>query len=175
MNKLTTIQPQESFPTVDLSDQNADTLELLLQREESFENIVTEAKQANMLMRRGHDILLIACKQHLLRHELEMVSNGVETYISISSLVAPTVRPYRNSVSLSPHLEMALLAVDENFTQVTDNLPELYRNHRPNTSRVVEARARRTHGNNVDYAVTGAALAYRLDMRAAAAAEGEEW
>lgn len=59
---------------------------------------------------------------------------------------------------------MAYIAINLNFDEETSNLANLFRNHLPNTSRVVEAAADRRHGGAIDYAVVGAALAYRLDM-----------
>lgn len=164
MDKLAILLPQENFPREDLTDENADLLSILLQNYDAFTRAHTAAEELSILYRVGHGVLAAAARPHIIQHESNALSHGIGVYEAVSALVSPAERAYRNTMLARPHVEMAYLAINENFDRETGNLVALFKYHRPNTSRVVEETADRFHGGAVDYAVVGAALAYRLDM-----------
>lgn len=164
MTELAYLHPQENFPREDLTEENAALLELLFQNEHAFNTSHAAAERYSILYRVGHGVLVAASRPHVIQHESDAISHGIGTYESISKIVSPRERFYQNTMFAGPHIEMAYLAVNNNFYDETVNLATLFRNHLPNTSRVVEATAGRFHGGAIDYAVVGAALAYELDM-----------
>lgn len=168
MTELVILQPQENFPREDLTDENAGLLELLFQNQTAFEKSHTAAERYSALYRVGHGVLVAASRPHVIQHESDAISNGIGTYEAISTIISPVERDYHNTMLARPHIEMAYIAINLNFDEETGNLANLFRKHLPNTSRVVEAAADRRHGGAIDYAVVGAALAYRLDIGSAA-------
>lgn len=166
MTELVTLQPQENFPREDLTDENADLLELLFLNRTAFNESHIAAERYSPLYKIGHGILVAASRPYVIQHESEAISHGIGAYESIAKIVSPIERGYQNTMLARSHIEMAYLAVNGNFEQETGNLANLFRNHLPNTSRVIEATADRFHSGAIDYAVVGAALAYELDMGA---------
>lgn len=166
MSELVFLEPQDNFPKVDLTLANTDLLELMFQNVSIFDQMHRAAEQASSLYKVGHKALVAASRPHVIQHEADALSHGAGTYEAIAKLVAPIERAYHNTMLARTHIEMAYLAINLNFDEQTNTLPALFRNHLPNTSRVVEAAADRVHGGAIDFAIIGAALAYRLDMGA---------
>ncbi|MEO7904263.1 MAG: hypothetical protein ABIR91_00550 [Candidatus Saccharimonadales bacterium] len=156
---------QQDFPRTDISKNDAAMLGLMFQNEQIFQDTYSVIERESLLLRLGHKSILAGSQRHLLKHESGLLSLGFKTYFAITGLVTNEIPVHHNAAGgMKYHMENAFLAVRDNFERETTQLPLLFRNHRPNTSEVVETCAQRKFGAIVDYAIVGAALAYQLDM-----------
>lgn len=164
--ELILLDSQQNFPKEDITDSDAQILELLLQNTSTLENSHASAEQASILYKLGHKTIINASQAQIIDLEAKAISHGIATYEAISLMMNPKVSPAHNSIALHPHLQINHLSIEQDFKGETERAATVFTNELPRTSRVIEASAHRFYKGLTDYALKGAALARQLEIDA---------
>lgn len=171
MSLLRGIESQPNFPREDLTDDNADLLELMLQNEDVLLRGHWAAEEAAWLYNYAHPAArqaggrLAAVEPHL-----SAFSHGVAAYEAIAALVQATPAEQTaesllvvkaNALTLRSHLGEAAL-----FSYV-DGASEQFKAEMPRTAKVVEESGRRLQCDVAGYAIIGAGVARQFELAAA--------
>ncbi|HET8883944.1 MAG TPA: hypothetical protein VFM68_00555 [Candidatus Saccharimonadales bacterium] len=164
---LITLEAQNNFPHEDISDSNAEILEMLLQNQTIHESSHKSAEAASILYKMGHQTLLTASQIEPELSQSDALSHGISTYEAISALVHPNVdAEVHDSITIHPHLKMAYMALRYNFDDETERVYSYFGENLPRMRQIVETSAERFHKRPREYAIIGAALAHQIDINA---------
>lgn len=160
------------FPTVDVSDSNADMLELLLLHGPTVEMSHTSAEAVSFLYQMGHRVLhLTAAAYFDDEGHSRALSHGIATFEAIAALVRPQpdLTPH-NSQQANPPILAARRRLQTDFITTLTDARDVFYEELPRTTMLVgKSAARFCSRQHVDYALTGAALARQLEIDATAA------
>lgn len=163
---IITLESQPGFPLEDLSDGNADKLELLMLNKEIVEQSQRFARMNSYLYKVGNFAIEMAFRDILSQTGSVAINHGIRAYEAMSALVNPVIdNRIHNDISVSKNIielhaelrEYPLVAVED----AKENL-----HHYPNLEGVVLENARRFCPEHLDYVQTGAGLALLLEQGA---------
>ena len=161
---FTVLSEQNSFPREDLSDANAEILELMMANTDIRETAHTVAERQSWIFRIGHAAISRSIgRQYDAQSALAASNAGVVTFEAITSLVDGMHRSGDMRPANKTFLTLAN-ADDSGLSQYIDNALESFLSDMPNTKEVVTNSTRRTHGPLVSYAVLGAAMSRRFGL-----------
>lgn len=153
---------QPNFTHEDLTDDNADFLELYMMNLDNIEYHHGFANKISWSFRAGHDILL-GCVRKLYD---ERYHNALDHGITTVEAVAAAVEVQTTSVDqFRVHRQLLQVAhMDEGQLQhYTDEALEELDDSSPRTTEVIKASASRFHGPLSTYALIGAAVSRKLE------------
>jgi hypothetical protein len=168
---LVILETQYDFPQTDISDSNADLLELLLLHGETAELSHASAERVSYLYKIGHRALSMAALPHLDDDERSRAfSYGIATFEAVSALVRPQFDVTRhNTIDINFKVLSAHRQLDSDFIPTLTEARDTFSDVLPRTKQLVGQSATRFCRHYSDYAVTGAALAWQLEIDATAA------
>lgn len=166
--RLVTLRPQDEFPRVDVTEPNADMLELLLLHRETITLSHASAEHINFLYKLGHASLTLAAAGYLAETvQTEAFSFGISTFEAVAALVRPSPGEASGKKSFIHHIVLTThKKLDENFIGAVSDAREVFEEEMPRTTQLVGQSASRFCRDYMDYAVSGAALARQLEIDA---------
>jgi hypothetical protein len=169
---LITLEPQNTFPHEDVSDTNADMLELLLLNREAVELGHASAEKVSYLYQIGHKALAIAAAPHLNDDErYHAFSYGIATFEAVAAFVRPQPDAATHSnFKVNFKVMNAHRQVSDDFFSAMGNARDAFADQVPRTKLLIGQSAARFYRQSaIDSALTGAALARQLEIDATAA------
>lgn len=164
MGLISGVAPQETFPLVDLSDDNAGLLSLMLSNRELLDSGHDQAEGSYPLFRIAHPVLLGA-SVHLdvANSARQALDAGIKTYETIAVFVRlqPPERDLSEVIRNSACITVANKASWYKYLEEAD---AHFRGNLPNTRAVVSEATGRFYPNAVTYALLGASLACQFEI-----------
>lgn len=163
---IMTLEPQSNFPLEDVSDTNAEKLELLLLNKEIVNKGQRDARMVSWLYKTGNAAIESAIRHIFDENSANALAEGIKTYEALSALVNPLIDI---KVHNDPTVHRSII---ELHSELRDNTTGALINAHddfikfPRTATLVEEHAARFNPGYEDYAKTGAALAHQLESRA---------
>lgn len=165
---ITGLSPQPDFPRADLSDSNAELLELMMANADIVSRSHQAAEQASWLFRVGHATILHgAAKLHDGDERLAAVHSGVSTYEAITAFICGASMVSDITVINNNSAKLRRAGSHEISNYVETSL-ESFSRDMPRTSEVITASTRRFHGPLTSYAILGAAMSRQFELDSAA-------
>lgn len=169
---IVTLEPQHDFPREDISDSNADMLELLLLNGEMVELSHLSAEKVSYLYQIGHKGLVIAAASHIDDQARQRAfSYGITTFEAVAALVRPDIdiSAHNDAIRINPEVLGAQQHLEYKFLDTVDKVRDSFAADLPRTRSLVGQSAARFCRDYPDYAITGAAVARWLELDATAA------
>lgn len=166
--RLIELPAPTDFPTSDIDQATADTVELLVMNREIVTNSHEIAEGTSFLYKAGH-VALTATARSVLPHErAEAVSYGVTLYESVATMLRPLVDPsIHNGLDANKAMLNAHLRLKRRFINELSEANDQFLAEMPQTAQVVAAGGERQHPKDVSFVLAGAALARQLEQYAA--------
>jgi hypothetical protein len=165
---ITGITHQPNFPNEDLSESNADMLELMLANKELLQLSHEAVEQLSWIFRVGHPSIVFSASHIFDEDErLAALNHGVVSFEAITAMVGgnamdsdlfPTNREASRLLQLKP----------TRLSNYFDEALEDFRGYTPRTAEVVRASSARFHGALTTYALLGAAMSRKFELSVAA-------
>lgn len=163
---LTGLTPQPDFPREDLSDTNADLLELMLANPDLVHLGHLEGEKMSWAFRVGHPAVVRGTSR-LYDDDTytEAVDHGVASFEAMATMVGSEVTTdsftvNANAVALASQLK------EYKLQQYIDSALDSFRENTPRAAEVISLSARRFYGALSSYALLGAALARQFEIDA---------
>jgi len=161
------ITPQPNFPVEDLSEDNAELLELMMANRDLLTRSHDTVEQLSYLFLVGHKSINTTV-EHIFddNHYLEALDHGITTFEAITALVdghalVSDIIPIHNQALTLIHLDQHEL--DDHF----DSSLTEFRQQTPRTAEVVRSSSARFHGHLTTYALLGAAMSRKFELSVA--------
>ncbi|HEX7484427.1 MAG TPA: hypothetical protein VF281_04745 [Candidatus Saccharimonadales bacterium] len=160
-------ESQPNFPKEDLTESNAELFKFLLaDLSEVLEHHVV-AERSSFLYRLGHPSLVSTVATIISDTDrIKAYEYGIETYESIASLATLRFnRPGHGEIEMSQYFSVPQRLMD--MTALLEEKTEQFITNMHNTQAVIESVAEsayRTSSSLARYAITGAAMAYALEI-----------
>lgn len=159
------LETAPDFPRTDLSETNAQLLELMLMSADIVERGHTSAEQISWVYRAGHPAMRKAAKRLLSSEsQAEAFDHGVSSYETIAALVhsAPSYCDMftvnTNAVALSSALS------PDQLVDYIDTAHQNFVQQLPRAAEIVLDSSKRFYRTVARYAVVGAALARQFEL-----------
>jgi hypothetical protein len=162
---VTGIESQPDFPGSDLSDTNAELLELMLANASLVENGHRGAERASWVYRVGHPALRLAGGRVLTESSYaEAFNHGISSYETIAALLHTV--PENGDMFIVNANAVALVSVleDGKLLDYIDSAAQKFNHELPRTSEVILDSSERFYRTMARYAVFGAALARQFEL-----------
>ena len=167
---LTGLSAQQEFPRVDLTEDNADMLELLMANAELVGQSHQAIEQVSWVFKLGHATIMHGAP---LIHDddarLAAIDHGAATFEAMTCLmqgiaVVSDIQVVNNQAARLRKTTVTKLGnyMDESLDSFTTEMPR--------TVDVIRSSSRRFHGPLTNYAILGAAMSRRFDLDSADAA-----
>lgn len=164
---ITGIMRQPNFPVEDLSEDNADLLELMMANRELLQRSHDAVESLSYLFFVGHKSINVTAK-HVFDDEqcLEALDHGIATFEAITAMVdghsmtSDSIPLHAQALRLI-HLDRYEL--DDQFDQ---SLTE-FREQTPRTAEVIRNSSTRFYGHLTAYALLGAAMSRKFELSVA--------
>lgn len=163
---LITIQPQPDFPRVDLTDDNASMLELLLQNAAIRRDSHTLAESAVAPYRPAHLAIVMMANRYLTPESMYGIHAGATTLEAIAGMVQPNLREYDATAIVRHTVSLSMVDELDEALSLLETAGERFSLEQPNTREVILAvvsRYDRTLGKS---AILGAALVRQIELAA---------
>lgn len=158
------LEPQPKFPHEDVSEANAQMLELLLASDALVESGHVNAEQLSPFFKLGHpSIDIVALRLDDSPYHQAAISSGVASMETIKGLL--DAFPLTDSAAV--HINTTALTSsmhDRNVRTYADSAYDSFVADVPRAAEVIQVANRRRHGYFLSYALLGAALAYQLEL-----------
>jgi len=161
------IEAQHDFPDKDVTDSNAEILDLLMLNWDIIKKSHTSAEAAHYLYRLGHKSLVAAVTPQINNpNHIEAFSHGIAVYEAVAAMARPKAYPESDAgVSLEVISMQHALMHDHDLTGTLTNAHEQFQDEQPRLARVIgDSAARFCQGGTAVYAKTGAAIARQLEI-----------
>lgn len=161
---ITGITPQEDFPRVDLSEENAELLELMLANLELVNSGHEMGEGVSWMFRVGHPAVVVGLGRIYDKPELlEAIDHGVKVYEAASSFVTePSVSDEWKVIHGGAGL-MRILSLNELDEYASVAMGEMTE-QMPRTKELVSVSSKRFYAHLARYAVLGAAMSRRFEL-----------
>ncbi|HET7629956.1 MAG TPA: hypothetical protein VFK03_01140 [Candidatus Saccharimonadales bacterium] len=169
MNVLTGLENQPDFPKQDLTESNAQLLELMLANFEIVETGHRQAELISWVYRVGHRSEVMA-SQRIMHSEaqLESFDHGVRTFEAASSLVRSTAGEFDELIVNHNGVALVHAMSDDQLRDYISEAREKFGLEMPKTVEVVTETSKRLNASLAGYAIFGAALARQFELDAVA-------
>jgi hypothetical protein len=157
-------QPQ--YPNEDLTDTNADLAELLMGSSTLRENLHHANETISLSSRIGHSsIISIARDTYEQMRRVNAIDHGVRSFEALKALVVADTAYETPSVESTARALLLLKGVS--YERHVDTAVEAFSDTMPRTREVIQLSSRAVCGYFTDYALLGAALAWKFEKDAA--------
>jgi hypothetical protein len=166
---ITGISPQPNFPHEDLTDTNADLLELMIANQDIRASSHAAVERLSWMFRIGHPTILFSAGHIYDEDErLAAINHGVVSFEAITAMVGGNAAvsdmiPTNREASRLLHMETTGLS--NYFDEAVDELQTKI----PRTAEVVRSSAARLNRALTTYALLGAAMSRKFEMSVMAA------
>lgn len=164
-----TLESQSDFPREDVTENNADMLELLLLHDATIELSHISAEKISYLYRLGHKTLVITAEPHFDDSQRSAAfSQGIKTFEAIAALIRPDFDISKHGNK--PHIDSEIIGTRQHLTDefmgTVEHVRDQFTSELPRTKTLIGQSATRFCRNYQDYAITGAAVARWLELDA---------
>lgn len=162
---LVRLEPQPEFPRQDLTESNAELLELMLANLGLVETMHVAAENASWVYKLGHPAMRRAGERlQALQSKSEAFSHGVSAYEAIAALLS-TVPERCEGLTVNVNaVAIAIKMPEDDLVDYIDEARQRFDTETPRTAAVVDSSARRFFRGIAGYAVYGAALARQFEL-----------
>lgn len=169
MSIITGLEAQPRFPYEDLTDNNADMLELMLANIELVEHGHTAAEDVSWVFRVGHPALMDGIDRVYDAPKVDAVNHGITTFEALSAMVtSETPLTHDFFVANARAAELSAKFKERDLRDYIDRSIEAFQTETPKTTEIVARSSRRFYGSLTHYAVLGAALSRQFELESAA-------
>lgn len=159
MNLPLSLRIQPEFPLVDLTDPNAEFLELLLANEHVVKKGHELAENFNWVYRVGHPAVMHSAERMLDGTYISAVSHGVAVLEAMSSAVSGTCTADADKFMFNVKAyEMIRDASEGGLRGKSIDTLQGFREQMPRATEVIGSTSQRLFGPLTEYAILGAAL-----------------
>ncbi|HET6622363.1 MAG TPA: hypothetical protein VFG56_00310 [Candidatus Saccharimonadales bacterium] len=166
---LTGLECQPDFPREDLTETNADLLELMLANFDLVEAGHQQAELISWIYRVGHRSQSSASRRVIdSAAQLESFDYGVRTFETASSLVRATAGEFDELIVNHNGVALAHAFSEDQLRDYIDGARDKFDSEMPKTVDVVREASSRLSISLAGYAIFGAALARQFELDAIA-------
>ncbi len=165
MNLITGIEAQPNFPIVDLTDDNAAILELLLSNRDLIGESHIISERTSWVFKVGHRVITTVASGILERDDrLEALDHGTTIFEAMSALL--TAAPTRTSALFAVETQAAAWTQADATRSVgyQQEAYEAFHRDLPRAKEVVTIAAARFYPQFTGYALMGAAMARQFEL-----------
>ena len=167
---LTGLSTQYDFPRVDLSEDNADLLELMMANVRVLDQAHTTAEQGSWIFRIGHQAVLNGAARRFPNADqqaLSAVNNGIATFEAVTCIINGISRDTDMAPANREFLKLTH-ADTEDLDEYIETALQTFTTDMPRTAEVIRTSTRRFHGPLTSYAVLGAAMSRQFELASVA-------
>jgi hypothetical protein len=165
MSMLVRLEPQPEFPNQDLTEPNAELLELMLANASLVETMHLAAESASWVYKLGHPAIRRAGERlEVLQSKSEAFSHGVSTYEAIAALLSTVPERCEGFTVNTNAAAIAVKMPEDKLVNYIDEARQHFLAETPRAAAVVDTSARRFFRDVASYAVYGAALARQFEL-----------
>lgn len=165
---LTVLAVQPDFPREDLTDTNAEWLELMMANRELLDQGHRSGEELSWMFRVAHRAVVHKANDLYDRvQRIEAIDHGIATFEAINTMVGseyPQGEVGDVTIKTFQFLKMDATQTDRYFETALDE----FREQTPRTAEVVARSSQRFYASLTAYAVFGAALSRKLELDSAA-------
>ncbi len=161
---LISLTPQPDFPRVDLTDDNAELLELMLQNATIRRDSHQLAESAVQPYRPTHQALVMMATRHLTSENAYGIHAGATTLEAITALVQPHLREYDSNETFRRTISLSLVDELDEALALLENAGERFSREQPNTREVILTVVSRYNSSLGKSAILGAALVRQIEL-----------
>jgi len=159
------IESQPDFPINDLSEKNAQLLELMLCNASLVESGHKGAEQASWVYRVGHPALRVAGGRVLTGSSYTGAFNhGISSYETIAALLHNVPERCDMFIVNANAVALASALRDDKLLDYIDDAAQKFDHELPRTSEVIMDSSQRYYRTMARYAVFGAAMARQFEL-----------
>lgn len=168
MKKLITgLEAQPNYPSSDLTDSNAELLSLMLANPDIMSGGHRLAEQSIQAFRLFHPVATASANRMFDgASHLQAIDHGVACYEALCALLAAKTEP--NIFAAAKVCALLERATSFSVESYVHNASDAMRQQLPRTAEVIHEASARYHGYFANLAVTGAALAWQMEVDATA-------
>lgn len=162
---LVVAEAQELFPHEDISESNAELLELCLLHQPTIEAGHSIAEDLSLFYKYGHQVLETASRFSITNHsEIATLSYGIAIYETIAAFVRPTADTrLHNDIAIKHPLRLTYTNIKTDFRSEANYCYVRFSKALPRTQEVVGTIATRFCLADPRFAMLGAAFAFELE------------
>lgn len=161
---LTGIQPQAEFPRVDLTDDNADMLELMLANTQIVNESHRLVEASSWIFRVGHATVMHGTKRTFDADDrLAAVDSGIVTFEALTAMVSGMAST-SDMLAVNNQASRLIQADGRKLDEYIEASVESFSADMPRTRGVIEQSTRRFHGHLTGYAMLGAAMSRQFEL-----------
>ncbi len=161
---LTGIHPQADFPRVDLTDGNADMLELMMANVDIVNESHRLVEDTSWIFRVGHATVLHGTKRtYDDSNYLAAVDTGIVTFEAITAMVSG-IAATSDMLTVNNQASKLIQTDGRQLDEYMESSVESFTADMPRTREVIERSARRFHGHLTVYAMLGAAMSRQFEL-----------
>lgn len=162
---ITGLESQPDFPVADLSESNAELLELMLANADLVRQGHLRAEQASWIFRAGHPAMRTAASRIFSDSSYTgAFDHGISSYETIAAFIQTTPEPSdmfavnANAIGISSKMQ------DDKLYNYIDFAAQKFEYELPRTAEVVLVSSQRVYREIARYAVYGAAMARQFEL-----------
>lgn len=163
---------QPNFPSEDISEHNAEIIQISLDLQERFATH-DSLKPQSYLYAFGHGEIdsMIRGNQEYIDQQIA-ASEGVALYETVASIVRPVhdEAVHNNRLLVLETAASLVSHIRRSYFNTTFDARDEFAEKMPRTKHLIAAKAVEFLGRDTDYAITGAALAWKLETETLSAA-----
>lgn len=164
---IASIEPQPQFPHEDMSEVNAQFLELMLANKDIVASGHQASEQLSWVFRVGHPALIRGFgKVHSDPERLAAIDHGVSVFEAASSLLSTDAPAMEFSTVNTNGVAIAAAFNECDLCSYADKAYGHFTENMQRTHEVVRTASERVFPYLVEYAALGAALAYQFELDA---------
>jgi hypothetical protein len=165
MSELVTgITNQANFPKVDLSDDNATLLELMMSNVGILRESHEVVERASWIFRVGHATILHSAKRvYDEGSRMSAVNHGVTTFEAITAMVGG-IAAVSDPTPVNRQSSRLTLFDPNELGNYIDSALDSFRSDMARTAEVVRSSSSRFHGPLTSYAILGAAMSRQFEL-----------
>ena len=161
---MTGLKAQPNFPREDLSDTNAEWLELMLANRQLLEQGHQASENVSWTFRVGHKAL---AKETVAVYDddrqTEAINHGIVTFEAINVMVNSDY-PFNDISGVNRTAHKLLLLDERDIPRRIDQAVDVFQVQTPRTAEVISRSSQRFYGSLTAYAILGAALSRQFEL-----------
>lgn len=162
---LVTLESAPDFPRQDLSENNAEILELLLANNELVTATHVSVEETSWLFQRSHPSLRFAANRLIEETQRSTAfDHGVTAFETITALVESSPGPLDIHATINNSRAITHGLTEDELSAYLDHAHQHFVSDMPRTAKVVLDSSKRFFPITANYAVAGAALARQFEI-----------
>ncbi len=159
------LEPQPIFPLEDLTERNAEMLELMLANKMALDREHMASEMGALMYRVAHPAIVDTSSRTFDPPYVDAISHGITMFEAISGYVVSSVGQDVDPIVVNFNAKVLMDASNDAQLQMKANeSAEVFRDDMPRTTEVIIAGTKRFYGSLTNYALLGAAMERQFQL-----------